>query len=185
MGTAKAGEATRNGSRGGRTARPRLGRGPRPTAAPTLLLFVCPEGRTAPSREARRGVKAAFPSPAVSGAQGHGLHSPGCGLQWAPRAWGRGFRCTGVAAEETSLVVGAGPARPCPELGGGDLLATRPRKVGKGFPITCAAGHARRRPLQCAQVRLKSCFVLPLHGWRGFLSQVRETRLSGLQAPLP
>lgn len=33
-------------------------------------------------------------------------------------------------------IVGGGPARPCPEPGGGDLLAIRPRKVGKGFPTS-------------------------------------------------
>lgn len=66
-----------------------------------------------------------------------------------------------------------------PRTGRRRPLGDQAPKGGKRVPhFTCAAGHARRRPLQFAQVRLKSCFVLPLHGWRGFLSQDRETRLS-------
>lgn len=143
MGTAaKACEATRNGSRGGRTARGWLGRarGPRPTAAPTLPACVpCrPDG---PSREARRGVKAAFlhlRSPE--------LRDTGCTARVRPAvgALGPGARLSQLCGRGRDFTtVRGGPARPCPEPGGGDLLATRSRKVGKGFPTSLARRGTR------------------------------------------
>lgn len=181
----KAGEASRNGSSGDRTAAARWAGagGLSSTAAPTLPTCTPHEQRLSQrrsdgtSRAVLGGGGGGFPAPPVIRAQ-----DTGCTAQVRPAvgALGPGGRrsLAGLTVQEPAAPPeeGAGPEDPAWNAAGGDLLVARPRGARKGSPL-----HPRRLPrwetrggggggggsAVCLSLA-KSCPVLTLRDWRGF-----------------
>lgn len=177
---AKAGEVSRNGSGGGGTERVRVGPG-RGSALTAALL--CPLVR--PASIARAGAGPTAPLGRLVGRteaawRPHTCH-PGTGAQaalpvarpqWSP--WGRGPRPVSgsradLAGGERGCAVRRAGGPRCPGLrrGGGDLLGPGPKRLQRASslhpPRLPQWRKRRRRPLQFAQMPLKSAPVLPSH----------------------
>lgn len=161
--------------------------GPRATAAPTLptcaprghrLSGRRPDGA---SRLTRGGGGGGFPSPAVIRAQGHGLHCPGPARSGRPGSRGPRLLLRPCRPVKTLHRGGSGRARQTLPRTGEEATSWWPGPEGRerGRPIARAICHDGGRAAAAASVcpsSAKSCPVLPLRGWRGFLSRGRETQ---------
>lgn len=132
----KAGEASRNGSSGDRTAAARWAGagGLSSTAAPTLPTCTPHEQRLSQrrsdgtSRAVLGGGGGGFPAPPVIRAQGHGLHCPGSARSGRPGARGPPLPCRPHGSGTRCASGGGGrPGRPC-------LECSRRRPLGGQAP---------------------------------------------------
>lgn len=179
----KAGEASRNGSSGDRTAAARWAGagGLSSTAAPTLPTCTPHEHRLSQRRStAPRGRCWEEAAAASQRPQSSGRRDTGCTAQVRPAVGALGPRgrrsLAGLTVQEPAAPPeeGAGPEDPAWNAAGGDLLVARPRGARKGSPL-----HPRRLPrwetrggggggsAVCLSLA-KSCPVLTLRDWRGF-----------------
>lgn len=190
MGTAaKAGEASRNGSTDGGTARCWVGRG-RGSALHGCAhaAHLCAPRASTERAQARRRLAADAGRrwrrlPVACSHPGSGTRAalPGSRPQWAPWVPGPRLLLRPCRPAKTLHRGGSVRARQTLPRTGEEATSWWPGPEGRerGRPIARAICHDGGRAAAAASVcpsSAKSCPVLPLRGWRGFLSRGRETQ---------